>query len=162
MAEPYELPGWQSDQARSGRFLTFPIANETYGLEIRHVTQIVGMQSVTEVPEAPYYVKGIINLRGKIIPMLDVRLRFGKPEREYDDRTCVIVADCGGRTIGLIVDRVSEVLTIYEGNIEAPPVSSAGFISGIGKLDSGVVLIVDCARIFAGIASHDASFVSNI
>jgi purine-binding chemotaxis protein CheW len=71
----------------------------------------VGIQAITEVPEMPYFMKGIINLRGKIVPMLDMRLRFGKPEREYDDITCIIVIDFNGRTVGLIVDRVSEVMT---------------------------------------------------
>ncbi len=107
-----------------GRFLTFSLGKETYGIEIRYVTEIVGIQPVTEMPEMPSYLKGIINLRNKIIPVMDVRLRFAKQPRDYDDRTCVIVVDIHGLALGLIVDSVSEVLSIAEEDIDDCPDST--------------------------------------
>jgi purine-binding chemotaxis protein CheW len=140
----------QNEDTLKGRFLTFPILNETYGIEIKYVTQIVGIQAITQVPEMPFFIKGIINLRGKIVPMIDMRLRFGMPEREYDDRTCIIVINFVGKTVGLIVDRVSEVMTIQEGDIDTLPVSSgSGYIKGIGKTDAGIILLIDCSKLLS-------------
>ena len=79
------------EDTQKGRFLTFSLDKESYGIEIKYVTEIIGLQEITEVPELPDYIKGIINLRGKIIPVMDIRLRFKKSEKEYNDRTCVIV-----------------------------------------------------------------------
>jgi purine-binding chemotaxis protein CheW len=150
MSDYEESTPEQNEDTLKGRFLTFPILNEAYGIEIMYVTQIVGIQPITQVPEMPYFMKGIINLRGKIVPMLDMRLRFGKPEREYDDRTCIIVIDFNGKTVGLIVDRVSEVITIQDGDIDALPVSSgSGYIKGIGKTDSGIILLIDCFKLLS-------------
>lgn len=136
------------EDTQKGKFLTFSLGEEFYGIEIRYVTEIIGIQPVTEIPELPEYVKGIINLRGKIIPVMDVRLRFKKTFREYNDRTCVIVVDIKETSIGLIVDSVSEVLTIGEDNIVPPPGLSSGFqnkyIKGIGKVGNDVKLILDC------------------
>jgi purine-binding chemotaxis protein CheW len=141
------------EDTQTGRFLTFLLDKETYGIEIRCVTEIVGTQAITEMPEMPDYIKGIINLRGLIIPLLDVRLRFGKESRAYDDRTCVIVINLSEVSVGLIVDSVSEVLTIPEGNIvEVPTVSSglkSSFVKNIGKLESGVVLLLDCGKLLS-------------
>ncbi len=140
----------QEEDTQKDRFLTFQIGNEVYGIEIKCVTEIIGIQPITEVPELPDYIRGIINLRGKIIPVMDVRLRFKKEEVEYNDRTCVIVVDIGGVSIGLIVDNVSEVLTIPEEEIVAPPdVKSGGnrYIKGIGKVENQVKLLLDCDRL---------------
>lgn len=138
----------QEEDTQKGKFLTFLLGNEFYGIEIRYVTEIIGIQAITEVPELPEYVKGIINLRGKIIPVMDVRLRFKKLFREYNDRTCVIVVDIKDASIGLIVDSVSEVLSIPDGDIVSPPEVSKGFINryikGIGKVGNDVKLILDC------------------
>ncbi len=116
-----------------------------------YVTEIIGIQSITEVPELPVYIKGIINLRGKIIPVMDVRLRFGKPEHEYDERTCVIVIDIKDVSIGLIVDRVSEVLNIAESEIVPPPQLDKDYrhkyIKGIGKVDKDVKLLLNCEKL---------------
>lgn len=145
-AESFEL----EEDTLKGRFLTFSLGNESYGIEIRYVTEIIGIQPITEVPELPDYVKGIINLRGKIIPVMDVRLRFKKKFREYNDRTCIIVIDIQSISIGLIVDSVSEVITIPDHEIVAPPdVSREGsrFISGIGKVSNEVKLILDCDKL---------------
>jgi purine-binding chemotaxis protein CheW len=136
-----------------GRFLTFQIGRETYGIEIRYVTEIVGIQQSTELPESPDYIKGIINLRGKIIPVMDVRLRFSKEQKDYDDRTCIIVADFSRLSVGLIVDSVSEVLTLEKENI----VEMHGgigmnnrYVKNIGKIGGNVILLLDCGMLLTG------------
>lgn len=138
----------QEEDTQKGKFLTFSLGNESYGLEIKFVTEIIGIQPVTEVPELPEYIRGIINLRGKIIPVMDVRLRFKKPFNEYNERTCIIVIDIKDTSIGLIVDRVSEVLSIAEEDIAPPPdinkTTGNRFIKGIGKVDNEVKLLLDC------------------
>lgn len=108
----------KEEDTQSGKYLTFPLGNEVFGIEIKYITEIIGIQTITIVPEVPKYVKGIINLRGKIIPVVDVRLKFNKEEAEYNDRTCIIVIDIKDITIGLIVDCVSEVVDITDENIK--------------------------------------------
>jgi len=139
------------EDTQKGKFLIFSLGKEDYGIEIMYVTEIIGIQSITEVPELPVYIKGIINLRGKIIPVMDVRLRFGKPEREYDERTCVIVIDIKDASIGLIVDRVSEVLNIADTEIVPPPQLDKDYqhkyIKGIGKVEREVKLLLDCEKL---------------
>lgn len=141
------------EDTQKDKFLTFIVGNETYALEIYHVTEIIGIQSITEVPELPNYIKGIINLRGKIIPVMDVRLRFRKEFREYDDRTCIVVIDVNDMAVGLIVDTVAEVIDIPEGNISLPPTirksDSNKYIKGIGKAGDRVKLILDCQRLLS-------------
>ncbi len=141
------------EDTQKGKFLTFSIGKEEYGIEIQYVTEITGLQAITEVPELPNYIKGIINLRGKIIPVMDVRLRFKKEPREYNDRTCVIVIDIRNITIGLIVDTVSEVLAIPEQEIVSPPEMTKAFhnryIQGIGKSSNGVKLLLDCEKLIS-------------
>ena len=153
MAERYETAADVLEDTQKGRFLTFVIGRETYGIEILHVTEIIGMQAITEMPEMPGYLKGIINLRGKIIPVMDVRLRFGKAPRDYDDRTCIIVIDLTGISIGLIVDSVSEVLTLPEADIaELPGISAGqggGYIRNIGKAGNSVILLIDCNKLLS-------------
>ena len=141
------------EDTQTGRFLTFLLGKEMYGIEIRYVTEIIGNQEITQVPEMPDHIKGIINLRGKIIPVMDVRLRFGKEPKEYDDRTCVIVVDFSSISVGLIVDSVSEVLTIPPENVDEVPALNGGarssFVKNIGKLENGVVLLLDCAKLLS-------------
>jgi purine-binding chemotaxis protein CheW len=140
----------QEEDTQKGKFLTFILGNESYGLEIKFVTEIIGIQAITVVPELPDYIKGIINLRGKIIPVMDVRLRFKKPEIEYNDRTCVIVIEIRGVSIGMIVDSVSEVLVIPDSEIVQPPEMGKGsnkYIKGIGKVDNEVKLLLDCVKL---------------
>ena len=136
-----------------GKFLTFAIGNEVYGIEIRFVTEIIGLQAITEVPELPGYIKGIINLRGKIIPVMDVRLRFKKEPREYNDRTCVVVIDIKEISIGLIVDSVAEVINIPEEEIVPPPQVNKGYhhryIKGVGKVGGDVKLLLDCEKLLS-------------
>lgn len=143
---PMEEDLYEDEDTQKGKFLTFCLGSESYGIEIKYVTEIIGIQPITEVPELPEYIKGIINLRGKIIPVMDVRLRFQKPFREYNDRTCVIVIDIRDLSIGLIVDTVSEVISIQDEEIVPPPNVTKGgnkYIKGIGKVGSEVKLILD-------------------
>lgn len=141
----------QQEDTQKGKFLTFSLDKESFGIEIRHVTEIVGIQAITAIPELPEYIRGIINLRGKIIPIMDIRLRFKKEAREYDDRTCVIVVDINGLSIGIVVDNVSEVLSIPDEDIVDPPQMNRNinnrYINGIGKVGSNVVLLLDCEKL---------------
>jgi len=151
------------EDTQKGRFLTFSLGNESYGIEIMYVTEIIGIQAITEIPELPEYINGIINLRGKIIPVMDVRLRFKKPAKEYNDRTCVIVVDIKGVALGLIVDSVSEVLSIPEEDIVEPPQMSKAYgnkyINRIGKVGNDVKLLLDCEEL---LVDEDINELKNI
>lgn len=145
-----EMDGEEQEDTQKDKFLIFNVGNEFYGIEISMITEIIGIQPITEVPELPEYIRGIINLRGKIIPVMDVRMRFKKSFREYNDRTCVIVIDIQEISIGLIVDGVTEVAVIPESDIVAPPdMNKTGnrYIKGIGKSGSEVKLLLDCTRL---------------
>ncbi|HZJ84656.1 MAG TPA: chemotaxis protein CheW [Syntrophomonadaceae bacterium] len=146
-----ETLAWlEEEDTQKGKFLTFSLGSEFYGIEIKYVTEIIGIQPITEVPELPDYVKGIINLRGKIIPVMDVRLRFKKPPQDYNDRTCIIIIDVKETDIGLIVDSVSEVLEIPEEEIVSPPEVNKNqnrYIKAIGKVGEDVKLILDCFKL---------------
>ncbi len=141
-----------SDQGREdsqrNKFLTFLVDREEYGISIRFVTEIIGMQKITLLPDLPPAIKGVINLRGRIIPVLDMHSRFRLPAREYDSRTCVVVVDIDGRAVGLIVDRVSEVQLIPAEQIEPPPLSTKSgghYIEGVGKVGDQVKILLDVA-----------------
>lgn len=138
------------EDTQKDKYLIFKIGKESYGIEIKHVTEIIGMQGITPVPELPEHIKGIINLRGQIIPVMDVRTRFKMPQIDYDDRTCIIVVEVENVSIGLIVDIVSEVITIEEDSVVQPPGSTRKnnrYIKGIGKVASDVRLILDCSKL---------------
>lgn len=141
-----------SDGDLSTKYLTFLIDGQHYGLSIANVIEIVQILPMTEMPDIPYYAKGIINLRGRVVPLIDVNLRFGKPEREYTDRTCIIIVDINGEHMGMIVDEVEEVLDIDGSLISPPPSFSAGsssrYITGIGRLDKNTVLLLDSRLVF--------------
>ncbi|MEG2087455.1 MAG: chemotaxis protein CheW [Angelakisella sp.] len=133
-----------------GKYLTFWIDKQLFGVPIAYVVQIVGMQKITEVPEFPSYAKGIINLRGAITPLIDARLRLGKEEIDYNERTCVIVTDISDSSIGFIVDEVDAVMVIDNDLVSPPPRlegSGEGYITGIGKLENKVVLIIDTQKL---------------
>ena len=128
------------------KYLTFHIADEEYGIAISYVTEIIGMQKFTEVPETPDYIKGVINLRGKVIPIMDIRLRFAMTEKEYDERTCVIVVNFENTAVGLVVDTVSEVVDIPASCIEISPnfnTDQGHFVEGMGKLDENIKMLLD-------------------
>ncbi len=133
-----------------GKYLIFTIGSELYGIEIRNITEIVSVQRITEIPDMPDYVKGIVNLRGKIIPVMDARLRFKKEAREYDDKTCMIVINNDRASIGLVVDGVVEVCTIPNEDIVPSPELGKGeqnYIMGIGKSNGNISLLLDCQRL---------------
>ena len=144
---------YENEDTQKDKYLIFSIGDERYGIPIRYVIEIIGIEEITQVPELPIYVKGIINLRGKIIPVMDVRLRFKKEEKEYDDRTCIIVIEIENVLFGLIVDQVKEVASINEVNIAPPPnISnsedfSSGFIEAIGKVENDIWLFIDCKKL---------------
>lgn len=129
------------------KYLTFFLDREVYGVEISYVIEIIGIQKITNVPEMPDYIKGVINLRGKVIPVMDVRTRFRMEPREYDERTCIIVVDIGGTTVGLVVDEVSEVADIPADQVEPPPMGGHGggnaFIKGMGKSGDAVKILLN-------------------
>jgi len=138
-----------------GKFLTFLMANEKYGLEILKVREIMGMMDVTSVPTTPAFVRGVINLRGKVIPVVDLRLKFGLEAKEDTQRTCIIVVHlthtAQEMTMGIIVDEVSDVLDIDQNQIEPPPSFGANtrtdFILGMGKVEQKVMTMLDIDRV---------------
>lgn len=140
-----------SDDTLHGKFLVFKVGNEDFGIEIRHVTEIVGIQKINEIPDLPAYMKGVINLRGRVIPVMDIRTRFGMPERDYDERTCIIVVQVEEETSGLIIDQVKEVTEIPDNQIELPPARAAQagqYVKGIGKVGDEVKILLDVQRLF--------------
>jgi len=143
----------QDDQSIDDLYLIFHLDKEDYGIGIKNVTEIVGKQNVTQVPNMPDYVKGVINLRGQVIPVVDVRIRFGLPFREYDDRTCSVVINVNNIQFGVIVDVVDEVITIAPEKISPPPSISGNmssrFIKGMGRADGSdkVKLLLDVERL---------------
>lgn len=142
----------EQEDTQKDKFLIFKIEDESYAIDIQYVTEIIGIQEITKVPELPEYIKGIINLRGKIIPVMDVRIRFKRPQVEYNDRTCIIVIDVKNVSIGLIVDIVAEVINIEEENIVPPPQSASTenkYIKGIAKVGDEVRLILDSKELLS-------------
>ena len=135
------------------KHLTFHVAGQSYGIPISNVIEIVQIQPATKLPELPFYAKGIINLRGRLIPLIDVNLRFGKKEKQYTDRTCIIIVDINGMYVGLIVDTVDEVLGIDINQISPPPAFSGGassrYVTGIGKLDNSMILLLNSQLLFS-------------
>jgi len=142
---------------REGKYLTFSLADEEYGIGILKIREIIGMMPITSVPQTPAFVKGVINLRGKVIPVLDLRLRFGMQEIEYTDRTCIIVVEIAGAAgkiqIGSVVDSVSEVLNIKGEDIENTPTFGASldteYILGMAKMEGGVKILLDIDKVLS-------------
>ena len=136
-----------------GKYLIFMSEEQKYAFSITCVNSIIEMQNFTTVSESQEYFKGIINLRGSIIPLVDVRLRFGKPEAEYTSRTCIIVVDIGGMEIGFIVDTVEAVLDIKKDQISPPPTitldRSGRYVTGIAKLDADIILLLNQQKMFS-------------
>jgi len=142
---------------REGKYLTFSMANEEYGIGIRKIKEIIGMMLITTVPQTPAFVKGVINLRGKVIPVIDLRLRFGMDSIEYTERTCIIVVEVQGQSgtvmIGIVVDSVSEVLNINGEDIEETPAFgtslNTNYISGMAKIEESVKILLDIDRVLS-------------
>jgi len=146
------------DQAeKEGKYLTFSLAQEEYGIGILKIREIIGMMPVTSVPQTPEFVKGVINLRGKVIPVVDLRLRFGMQAIDYTERTCIIVVEIEGKfdtvMIGIVVDSVSEVLNIKGEDIEETPTFGAKlnteYILGMAKMEGGVKILLDIDRVLS-------------
>ena len=142
---------------REGKYLTFTLASEEYGIGILKVKEIIGMMSITTVPQTAGYVKGVINLRGKVIPVVDLRLKFGIEAMDYTERTCIIVVEIAGvgKTImmGIVVDSVSEVLNIRGGDIEDTPSFGSqlntDYILGMAKIGAGVKILLDIDKVLS-------------
>lgn len=143
----YDKETREINEDMADKYLTFFLAKEVYGVEISYVIEIIGIQKITNIPEMPDYIKGVINLRGKVIPVMDVRTRFRMEPREYDERTCIIVVDISGTTVGLVVDEVSEVADIPADQVETPPMQGQGkgnaFIKGMGKSGDSVRILLN-------------------
>lgn len=139
------------EDTQKDKYLTFQLGKEVYGIEIRNVTEIIGFQKITPVPDMSEYIRGVINLRGQVIPVMDVRMRFKMDAREYDERTCIIVVRQDNTCVGLIVDTVNEVADISEANISPPPRMSGGktsrYIQGMGKCGDDVKILLDVHKL---------------
>ncbi|RZB38356.1 MAG: purine-binding chemotaxis protein CheW [Desulfobacteraceae bacterium Eth-SRB2] len=142
---------------RQGKYLTFTLADEEYGIGILKIKEIIGMMPVTTVPQTPEFVKGVINLRGKVIPVIDLRLRFGMESIDYTERTCIIVVEIDGTAgtvqIGIVVDSVSEVLNVKGEEIEDTPTFgtklNTDYILGMAKMEGGVKILLDIDRVLS-------------
>jgi len=142
---------------KEGKYLTFTMADEEYGIGILKIKEIIGMMPITTVPQTPEFVKGVINLRGKVIPVIDLRLRFGIDSIDYTERTCIIVVEIEGSSgtvqIGIVVDAVSEVLNINETDVEDTPTFGTklrtDYILGMAKIEGGVKILLDIDRVLS-------------
>ncbi|MGR3174717.1 MAG: chemotaxis protein CheW [Candidatus Scalindua sp.] len=140
-------------EVTEGKFLTFILGSEVYGIEILKVREIIKLMDITTVPRTPNYLKGVINLRGKVIPIVDLRSKFSMPEVEHTQETCIIVAEVNQTSIGIIVDSVSEVSNINSGEIEEAPHLGqdidTDFILGLGKTKERIVILLDIALVLS-------------
>lgn len=143
---------------RSGKYITFALDGEEYGIPILNVREIIGMMKITPVPRMPEFVLGVVNLRGKVIPVIDLRSRFGLDYRDFDARTPIIVgeidADGNIMQIGIVVDAVSEVIQVTNGNVEETPSFGVDvdtkFILGIAKVEGGIKTLLDLDKVLTG------------
>lgn len=141
----------QQDDTQKGRYLTFHLGNEMFGLGIEHVLEIIGMYPITPIPDVPAFIKGIINLRSRIIPIIDMRVKFRKEEIGYTDRTCIIIVEMMELTVGLIVDQVADVRTIDDSIIAPPPETGVeiqnNYLMGVALLEGNIYLLLDCEKL---------------
>ncbi len=152
MEEEIFITDEEEENTQANKYLLFKLENEVYGVRIADVLEIIEMQKITEVPDLPDYIRGVINLRGKVIPAMDLRKRFGLKERPFDNRTCIIIVNIDNSSIGLIVDTVAEVQDIPQNNIEPPPNFKSDsnrqqYIAGLGKINDDVKIIIDSKKI---------------
>ncbi len=146
---------WETEvdeDVQENKFLMCKLGNEVYGIDITHVTDIIELQKITEVPDMPEYVRGVINLRGQVIPIIDLRLRFNMEAREYDDRTVITVVNIRDTSIGFIVDTATEVQDIPDKDIDPAPSFQGGeekkkYISGLGKIEAQVIILLDMEKL---------------
>ena len=155
IANPTEIAAKADD--RAGKYLTFQLAQEEFGIRVLKVREIMGVQEITAVPQTPGHVKGVINLRGKVIPVIDIRLKFGLPQGEYGQRTCIIVAQVQGESgpllMGVVVDGVSEVLNLAASEIEDTPDFGDGaagqYLLGMAKVKGKVKILLDIDKVLS-------------
>lgn len=144
-----EREGARVQDTLKSQYMTFKSGNEYFALKIQYVSEIIPFQAITVIPETEDYIKGLINLRGKILPVIDVRLRFNQEPFEYDDRTCIIVIMVRDMTVGLVVEQIAEVVEIADENILPPPSIMRGdkvqnkYVYGIGRVGKSVKLLID-------------------
>ena len=149
--------GVKAMSVKEEKYLTFSLVGEEYGIGILKIKEIIGMMPITTVPQTPKFVKGVINLRGKVIPVIDLRLRFGMEAIDYTERTCIIVVEIEGIAgtvqIGIVVDAVSEVLNIKGDDIEDTPTFgtklNTDYILGMAKMEGGVKILLDIDRVLS-------------
>ena len=146
--------GEEDEDTLKDKYLVFGIGGEDYGFEVRHVLEIIVIQKITDVPDMPHYVKGLINLRGQVLPVMDIRLRFGYEQRPYDERTCIVVVQTDDAPVGVVVDMVTAVMDIPEENTSGPPSISRGtanrFIKAMARVDEKVAVILDVEKLLYG------------
>jgi len=135
------------------QLVTFTISNEEFGLDILRVQEIIRTMEITRVPRAPEFVEGVINLRGKVIPIIDLRRRFGMESKKHDSQTRIIVVEIHSMIVGFVVDSVSEVLRIQSSTVEPPPAVVSGieseYISGVGKLEDRLLILIDLDKLLS-------------
>ncbi len=159
--------GAVSTDTQEGKYMTFKSGSEYFGLEIQYVQQIIQFQAITKIPETEDYIKGLINLRGKIIPVVDVRVRFKQGECEYTDKTCILVIVVKDTTVGLIVEQIAEVAEIQKENILPPPTIGRNdkghnkYVYGIGKVGTSVKLLLDPEKLLYDEENVDAAMTEN-
>lgn len=147
----------QAGVSRAGKYLTFHLSNEEFGIRVLKVREIMGLQEITAVPQTPMHIKGVINLRGKVVPVVDLRLKFGLEAAEYTQRTCIIVTQVHGESgavlMGIVVDGVSEVLSLSDSEIEDTPdfgsEFSGGDLLGMAKVKGRVKILLDIERVLS-------------
>lgn len=158
-------PTSRDENSEKGKYMTFKSGNEYFGLAIQYVNEIIQMQEITAIPETEDYIKGLINLRGKVVPVIDVRLRFKQEPQEYNDRTCIIVINVKSFVVGLIVEKIAEVVEINEDNILPPPKIGHSdklqnkYVYGIGKVGNAVKLLLDPDKL---LNDEDLSIVEQV
>lgn len=162
VASQSEAPGAAPADSRTGKYLTFQLGREEFGVRVLKVREIIGMQEITAVPQTPAHVKGVFNLRGKVVPVIDLRLKFGMPGAEYNQRTCIIVTQVQGESgsilVGVIVDGVSEVLNLTSSDIEDTPDFGADvagqYLLGMAKVKGKVKILLDIDRVLSAQDLH--------
>ena len=143
----------EEEDTMEGKYLSFPLNKVIYGITIRCVTEVIRFQEITEVPRMPDFMNGVINLRGRVIPTMDIRTRFKIPHRDYDDRTCIVVVDIDNMPVGLIVDTVTGVISIEAKDVEIPAQTRQSddnqFISGMGKSNGKITILLNVQKLLS-------------
>ncbi len=142
-----------NDDDLKGKILTFNVGDQRYGIEIVYTIEIIGMQHITRVPGVPYYIKGILNSRGKVVPAIDVSMKFGKEPKPYDDRTSIILIQVNDLSIALIVESIEEVITITDENLTSVPefsqINSNKFVKYLANVNNQINIVLDCEQLFS-------------